>query len=204
LARNTMRIKLAVALTMVAVMAFAGGARADDKADVLAAAKSWGNALLDGDAKTVRGGSIGEEAELARWEGMSKMLASFQKLTDAMKAKFGDKADMTRMFQRPDFATFGDDTSVEVTGGEATLTAGAGKPPMKLRKDGGAWKVVLASMPAGAAKLEPKQMAPMTEAISATADEIKDGKYATYPEAMKALGGKMVKAKMAAAGAPAK
>jgi hypothetical protein len=184
-----------VAAAILILLAVARPAMAEDKEDVLAAAKAWSTALVDGNAKAIRTGSTGTEAELARWEAMSKMFASFQKLTDAVKAKFGDKADMAKMFQRPDFASLGDDPKVAVTGMDATLTTQEGKPPMKLKKEGTAWKVVLSSMPAAAAKLDPKQMTPITDAVTSTAEEIVGGKYPTQEDAMKGLQAKMAKAR---------
>ena len=180
-----------VTAAVLALLALAGPAAADDKDDVMAAAKAWSTALVDGDAKAIRAGSAGSETEIARWEAMSKMFGSFQKLTDAVKAKYGDKANTAKLFQRPDFASLGDDPKVAVTGVDATLTTQEGKPPMKLKKEGAAWKVVLSSMPAAAAKLDPKQMTPLTEAVASTAEEIVAGKYPMQDDAMKALAAKM-------------
>ena len=150
--------------------------------------------MVDGDVKTLRAHSSGPETEVVRWEAMSKMFASFQKLTDAVTARYGAQANLSKMFKRPDFAKIGDDDKIEVTGADATLTSEGAKSPMKLKKDAGQWKVVLASFPE-AAKLEPKQMNPIAEAVSTTADEIKDGQHATFNDAMKALTAKMSKAK---------
>jgi hypothetical protein len=179
------------AVAMLALMAVARPAAADDKDDVMAAAKAWSTALVDGNAKAIHDGSVGTAAEVARWEAMSKMFGSFQKLTDAVKAQYGDKANTAKLFQRPDFASLGDDPKVAVTGADATLTTEEGKPPMKLKKEGAAWKVVLSSMPAAAAKLDPKQMTPLTEAVTSTAEEIVAGKYPTQDDAMKGLAAKM-------------
>jgi hypothetical protein len=178
----------------ILVIGAALGAAADDREDVIKASRAWATALVDGDAKALRATSSGPETELARWEAMGKMFASFQKLTDAVTAKYGEQADLSKMFMRPDFGNVGDAAKVEVAGNDATITNEGGKSPTKLKREGGQWKVVLASFPE-VSKLEPKQMIPMTEAVSSTADEIKAGKHATYPAAMKALGTKMAKLK---------
>jgi hypothetical protein len=187
-------------LVIVAAGLVGSAARADDAADVMAAAKAWSNAVVGGDVKTVRERSAGSEAELARWDAIARLLGSFQKLTDAVKATYKDKADLSRLFQKPDFASLGTDPKVEVAagGGEATLTTAEGKPPLKLKKDGGAWKVVLSSTPPEAAKLDAKQIEPFAEAVSATAAEITAGKYPTQAEAMKAMGQRLLKLKQGA------
>jgi hypothetical protein len=185
------------ALVLSSLIARSQSARADDAADVIAAAKAWSTALVAGDVKTLRGRSIGADAELDRWDAIARMCASFQKLTDAVKATYKDKADLTHLFQRPDFGNLGTDPKVEVAAGgtDATLTTAEGKPPMKLKKEAGAWKVLLSSMPPEASKLDPKQIAPFADAISATADEITAGQYPTQSEAMKALGKRIIKLK---------
>lgn len=188
------RGRCAIVTTLI-LCATAIGASPDDKDDVLAAAKTWSTALVEGDAKALRARSIGTDAELTRWEAISHMLASFQKLTDAVKATYKDKADLTRMFQKPDFGNLGTDPKVEVTGADATLTTAEGKPPMRLKKDAAGWKLLLSSMPPEASKLDPKQIAPFADAVSTTADEITAGKYPTQAEAMKAMGQRLVKLK---------
>jgi hypothetical protein len=167
-------------------------AAADDKTDVGNTAKAWATAVMAGDAAGVKSHSTGTEAQIAHWEAMSKMIGAFQKLGDAAKAKYGEEgAAMSRMMRKPDFSQFEDQANIEVNGNEATITGHAkDQSKMHLKKDGGEWKVDLASMN-DVAKMDDKRLAGMSEAASTTASEITDGKYATYRDAMIAFGRKM-------------
>jgi len=179
-------------VAMVGVALLAGRTRADDKADVGAGAKAWAKALMDGDEKALKSHSIGNDEEQARWEGMSKMIGAFKKLGDAASAKYGEQGAMlSRAFKQPDYEQMQKDSTIAVTGEDATITDKQSKV-MKMKKDGGEWKVVLASLEqSGPNKMDPKQVTAMTSAASSTADEIKDGKYPTYIAAMQALAQKM-------------
>jgi hypothetical protein len=184
------RIFSLAAVAMVALSFCGGRTLADDKEDVGNGAKAWTTAMMAGNAADMKAHSIGTAVEVARWEGMSKMIASFKKLGDAATAKYGEEGAMIgRMFKTPDFSQIQAESKIVVTGDDATIT-GKDSKVMKLKKDGGEWKVVLSSMN-DSGKMDPKQVSAMTEAVSATADEIKDGKYPTYREAMVALGQKM-------------
>lgn len=182
-------------------------AKADDKEDVGKGAKAWATALMEADVAGVKSHSVGTAEEMGRWEGMAKMIGSFKKLGDAASAKYGEEgAQIGRMFRKPDFSQL-ESSKIEVMGDDATLT-GKDSKVMKLKKEAGEWKVVLSSMP-DAAKVNPKQVNAMATAASATADEIKDGKYPTYREAMMGLAKKMAAAGggrpgAAPGGAPAK
>lgn len=184
-------------VAVVGLALVAGRTWADDKEDVGNGAKAWAKALLDGDEKAIKAHSIGDDTEMARWEGMSKMIGAFKKLGDAASAKYGEQGAMlSRVFKQPDYEAMQKDSTIAVSGSDATITDKQNKV-MKLKKDGGEWKVMLASLnESGPNKMDPKQVAAMAAAASSTADEIKDGKYPTYIEAMRAMG-----QKMAAAGA---
>jgi hypothetical protein len=197
-----------MAVTAVVVMSLtAAHAKADEKDDVGKGAKAWATALMEADAAGMKSHSVGTAEEIGRWEGMAKMIGSFKKLGDAASAKYGEEgAQIGRMFRTPDFSQL-ESSKVAVSGDDATLT-GKDSKVMKLKKEAGEWKVVLSSMP-DAAKINPKQVNAMATAASATADEIKDGKYPTYRDAMIALGRKMAAAAGgrpggAPGGAPAK
>jgi hypothetical protein len=180
-------------LAMVAVSLCAGRTLADDKTDVGNGAKAWATAMMEGKSDEMKAHSIGTAEEVARWEGMSKMIAAFKKLGDAAKAKYGEEGAMiSRMFKSPDFSQLQSESKIVTTGDDATITGKDGKV-MKLKKDAGEWKVVLSSLNE-AGKMDAKQVAAMTDAVSTTADEIKDGKYPTNREAMMALGQKMAAA----------
>jgi hypothetical protein len=180
-------------LAIVAVALCAGRTLADDKTDVGNGAKAWAAAMMDGKADEMKAHSIGTAEEVARWEGMSKMIAAFKKLGDAAKAKYGEEGAMiSRMFKSPDFSQLQAESKIVTTGDDATITGKDGKV-MKLKKDGGEWKVVLSSL-SEAGKMDAKQVTAMTDAVSTTADEIKDGKYPTNRDAMMALGQKMAAA----------
>jgi hypothetical protein len=99
---------------------------------------------------------------------------------------------ISRMFKSPDFSQLQAESKIVTTGDDATITGKDGKV-MKLKKDGGEWKVVLSSLNE-AGKMDTKQVAAMTDAVSTTADEIKDGKYPTNRDAMMALAQKMAAA----------
>jgi hypothetical protein len=194
-----------VCLLIAAIAVLARDVRADEKEDVGKAAKAWVTALTQGDADGLKTRSIGEQEDLARWQGMAKMMSAFKKLGEAATAKYGDQAAaLSAMMRQPNWAQIQADTKIEINGDEATLTGKDGKP-MKMKKDGGEWKVVLSSLTAGDnKKLDPKQVAAMTEAASTTADEIKEGKYPTYIEAMQAMARKMMAANGGAKPGPAK
>ncbi|MDB5321686.1 MAG: hypothetical protein JWN40_3317 [Phycisphaerales bacterium] len=180
-------------VVLITVSLCAGRALADDKEAVGKGAKAWAMAMMEGKPDEMKAHSIGSEEELARWEGMSKMMAAFRKLGDAAKAKYGeDGAIIGRMFRTPDFSQLQAESKIVITGDDATIT-GKDSKVMKLKKDGGEWKVVLASLN-DSGKMDPKQVTAMADAASATADEIKDGKYGTNQEAMMALAKKMAAA----------
>jgi len=184
-------------VALVAVLACGGRAWADAKGDVVEGAKAWATALMDGDVKAIKAHSVGDEAEMARWEGMTKLMAGMKKMSDAASAKYGEQgAAMSRMFKKPDFAQLQAESKIEVNGNEASITGKDGKT-MNLKKEGGDWKVVLSSMKDNG-KMDPKQVNAMADAASSTGDEIKEGKHATYLDAMKAFQQKM----MAAMGGP--
>ena len=181
-------------LAMVAVALCAGRTLADDKTDVGNGAKAWATAMMEGKSDEMKSHSIGTAEEVARWEGMSKMIAAFKKLGEAAKAKYGEEGAMlSRMFKSPDFSQLQAESKIVTTGDDATITGKDGKV-MKLKKDGGEWKVVLSSLSEAGGKMDPKQVTAMTDAVSTTADEIKDGKYPTNRDAMIALGQKMAAA----------
>lgn len=174
-------------------------ARADVKEDVGNGAKAWAVAMMAGDVEAVKSHSVGTEEEVARWQGVSKMIGAMKKLDEAARAKFGEEqgAMFGRFNRSPDFAQLSKDAKIEVNGDEATVTGKDGKP-LKMRKDGGEWKVALSSLTDNM-KMDPKQIAAMTAAVSSTADEIKEGKYGTAQEAAIAMGRKM---QAAGAGGP--
>jgi hypothetical protein len=171
----------------------AGRALADDKEAVGNGAKAWATAMMEGKSDEVKAHSVGTPEEVARWEGMSKMIAAFKRLGENAKAKFGeDGAMIGRMFKTPDFSQLQAESKIVTSGDDATITGKDGKV-MKLKKDGGEWKVVLSSL-TDSMKMDPKQVTAMAEAVSTTADEVKDGKYASNQEAMMALGRRMAAA----------
>jgi hypothetical protein len=179
------------ALAVVAVLACGARAWADAREDVIGGAKAWATALMDGDVKALKAHSVGDEAEMSRWEGMGKLIAGFKKMSDAAAVKYGEQgAAMSRMFRKPDFAQLQGDSKIEVNGSDASITGKDGKT-MNLKKDGGDWKVVLSSMK-DSGKMDPKQVTAMADAASSTGDEIKEGKHATYLDAMKAFQQKMM------------
>jgi len=180
---------------MVAVLVSSLGAvraTADDKTDVGNGAKAWATALMAGDAATMKSHSIGTADQVAHWEGMSKMIVSFKKMAAAAEAKYGEQASMmSRMLRAPDFSQFDKESKIDVAGDEATIVSDGKQPTkMKLKKEGGEWKVELATLTEGS-KMDAKHVSGMSEAASTTADEIKDGKYPTFREAMMAFGQKM-------------
>ena len=188
-------------VVMVGLSLSAGRALADDKEAVGNGAKAWVTAMMDGDVKGLKAHSVGDEKEMARWEAMTKMLSGFKKMSEAATAKYGEQADaMSRMFRKPDFTQMQAGAKIDVQGDDATIT-GKDSKVMKLKKDGGEWKVVLSSMQ-DSGKMDPKQAEAMGDAAAATGEEIKDGKYPTYLDAMKAFQLKMVAAMGAQGGRP--
>ena len=92
---------------------------------------------MEGKAAEMKSHSIGTAEEVARWEGMSKMIASFKKLGDAAKDKYGEEGAMIgRMFKSPDFSQLQAESKIVVTGDDATIT-GKDSKVMKLKKDAG-------------------------------------------------------------------
>jgi hypothetical protein len=180
---------------VVAVLVSSVGAMraaADDKTDVGNAAKAWATALMAGDTAAMKAHSIGDKDQVAHWEGMSKMIASFKKMAAAAEAKYGEQASMmSRMLRAPDFSQFDKESKIEVAGDEATIVSDGKQPTkMKLKKEGGEWKVELATLN-DASKMDATRITGMSDAASTTADEIKDGKYPTFRDAMMAFGQKM-------------
>lgn len=192
-----------VAMALVGLMVVAGRVRADDKQDVTRGAQAWVNALLDGDVAAVKAHSIGDEKELTKWEAVTKMLGAMKRLNEAAVAKFGDQGAMLGAgARRPDFAQIQKDSQIQVAGDEATLI-NKDRRPLKLKKDGKEWKVVLGSIQDNS-RADAAQMAAITGALSGVADEIKDGKYPTAREALMALGQKIKAAGTGGGGGPGK
>ena len=156
------------------------------------AAKSFGEALQNGDAAGVRDASLNGKPELV--DGMCNMMKSTKALHDAAVAKFGPDGESLGMGKQADFTKQLENAKVEENGDSATITASDGKP-VTLKKADGDWKVDFASMPAmdAALKMLP-MMAKMATANQDLADEIEAGKYATAAEAKKAYGQKMMSA----------
>ncbi len=179
-----------IMLAATVVGFIAAPARADDKADAAAGVKAWAIAVADGDAAGVKAHSMGSEADMARFQQMAGMVLASKKLSAAARVKYGEEGagPMGRMGQRPDLTKL-DNSKVEVAGDEATVTGQDGKA-LKAKKEGGEWKVVLDSL-GPTSKIDPKQIAAATDAMTTTADEIKDGKYPTIKEAMLAFAAKM-------------
>jgi hypothetical protein len=191
-----------VAVLVASLVASAGRASAaDEKEAVGKAAKAWANAMKEGDAAAIKATSAGTEDEVARFQGNAKLGAAFRALSTAAEAKYGEQAAMLSRFNKQqDFAQLVNESTIEVNGAEATITSKDNKA-LKLKKQANNWKVDLSSLPPESRRMDPKQLAGMTSAVTTTTDEIKANKHATFQDALIALSQRM-KAAGGAGGQP--
>ena len=170
---------------------------AADLSTPMEAAKSFGAAMQNGDAAAVKDASINVKPELV--DGMCDMMKSSKALHDAAVAKFGQDGEGFGSSAKADINAQLKDAKVDENGDTATITPINGKP-VTLQKTGGEWKLDFSKMPGmdAAAAMLP-MIGKMSAANKDVADDITAGKYATAPEAKKALNQRMMALMMPAA-----
>lgn len=187
------RAVLASAATLFLMV---GWARAADLSEPKAAALTFVKALADHDLATVRNASVGNDEDRGRVEAMSDLIAAQKKFSDAVNAKFPDKAPPAQQRRNvaADFEEKLKTAELKIEGDIASLRdpKDPNSPPLQLKKVGGDWKVDLSSMQMRGAAVAPEQMKKLADATTTTADEVTSGKYATPIEAQKALTQRMM------------
>ena len=200
---------VALALALTPIFVAYRPAAAADLSDPKAAARSFAQAMVANDSAALHAAAVGTDEQWSMIKALSDLLAGQKQLSDAATAKFGkDAAMMPQQNPIKDLDEKLKDADVAVNGDEATITfkntnAAAPSRPMKLKKDGGDWKVDLASMNMGRnANMTPDRLEKVAQVMTETADEVVAGKYATMMEAQQAMGKKLT-ALMRPASAPA-
>ncbi len=185
-----------------------------------AALTTLAHAMDQGDKEAAKAAVDGTDKHMKAIEGMVDLMKGMKELQAAAKDKYGqipaefEQAGMDKMVAQVDKATVKEegDTAV-VTMPEEPRPEGAPAPTpeeaaasaksreLKMKKVNGDWKLDAASMMQGQELTDQQlqQFSMMSKVASETAQEIRDGKYPTYQEAMQAMGQKMMAAMMGAA-----
>jgi hypothetical protein len=204
-----------------------GGARPASAAEVKpdpstpkGAAAALFKAMQSGDAAAVRPLVVGTDRQVALFQAMVPLTGAFKALETAAVKKFGPEgkqitgggsattpaADLEDELEAAQEKIDGDTaelTPKATAAADAGKTAAAAKPPMKLKRVDGVWKVDLASMPTE--KLDTPASITLVQKMTGlardTATEIDDGKYKTVDEAKLAFQQKILPAILQAAAA---
>jgi hypothetical protein len=186
---------------LVAITCAATLVRADDKDDIKAAGKAFGDAMHASDIATARKHVVTSEATDKFLDMLADVITAKKKLTDAAVAKFGDDGkSISNQSHSPIGSTATsrdfDDADIEVTGDTALVTPKTGNTrPVSFKKDGGEWKVdftELVNSPKVARALP--LMGKVATAMTETATEIGDGKYENVEAAKVGLNQKIIAA----------
>lgn len=189
--RHALASILAIALVSVAVRP--ATTRAADLSEPKAAAMAFATAMMTNDGPGMHAAGIGNDEQWKVTETLAKLVVSQQKLSEAATAKFGAEAKMPVNNQLKNVEDKLKDADVAINGDEATITAKNPQPgsePVKLKKEGGNWKVVLETMTGklrGAGAGDPERLGKLADAMSELADDISAGKFATVAEMRQAL-----------------
>jgi hypothetical protein len=184
-------------------------AQAVDASSPQAAAKSLTAAVARGDADTVRSLIVVQndpEQQLAN--AYSHLLLAAKRLSEAAKKRYPGGTDpFAAGGITPEEATNIDAAVVHVEQDLATLTIKGRERPMKLRKVGESWKVIISEEPEQSAQQRDRQVAlvqGMADAMNASADDINAGRFRDVEEARNAfrtrLGAVIARAAPAASG----
>lgn len=165
--------------------------------------------MQEGDKEAVRAAVTGDEKQMRAVDMMVDLISATQKMQLAAKEKFGQIPDD----QSEEIAKLPakiEQAEVKIDGDSATVTMpreqeeGVQQAPnnpgeqIRLKKVGNDWKVDVADLSRGQ-ELTDQQLEAgksMVKAAEDIAQEIRDGKHATYQDAMQAYGGKMLAAMM--------
>jgi hypothetical protein len=201
---NSIRGMLAAAIVLGCAASLA---RADDKDDIKDSIKKLATALKEGDSSTAKKYVDDTENSQKMVESLAKLAHAAQGLQDAAVAKFGEDGKTLGAGRMaggaPHFDKDLDDAQISVNGDAATVQPKAGTntapsapgappaPPARptaFKKVNGTWKLDMQAMPNAAQMAQSSPMFDkMSDAMTQTAGEIKDGKYASVQEARQAL-----------------
>jgi len=202
MARGTM---LSVIALVLATALPALSARADDRADVKAAATSFGDAVAARDVAKMKANCTAASARFV--DAFVAMVQSFQKLNDAGMSRF--KHRITENDFAPRSAAEINAADVSVDGDTATLAfkSDANGPrvrPTVLKREGSSWRVdFVAGMRSDPEKLL-MFLDASAKAAGETTDELNAGKYASVDETQGALRRKISETLKRAAASTAK
>ena len=189
--------------TLVIVICAAPFVRADDKDDIKAAGKAFGDAMRSGDVVAAKKHVLTTEKSEKFLDVLADLTKAKNKLTDASVAKFGEdgKGIVNQgpgmMANSPTDHTF-DDADIEVKGDTALVTPKApAAKPVNFKKEGGEWKLDFTAV-ASDTQMERGLpiMQKMATVMNDTAAEIHDGKYESVDAAKLGLRQKMIAALM--------
>lgn len=159
------------------------------------AMKTFMTALMRGDADSAKKAVIAEAAETKFIDEMAAATASFKKLADAAKVKYGDEGKTIAPFASDDARMDMLDSAQEAVTGDTATVSTPNNEKIPLKKVGDDWKIEMSKMPNIA---QMKQALPMFQTMKKMSDEfaaeISGGKYPTVADAKKAMETKMVEA----------
>jgi hypothetical protein len=185
---------------MICLGATAGAATTQPAADYStpkAAARSFVQALADGDTAAAEKAVIASPEQMKNVDLLATMAGSMKKLTDAAVAKFGEAGQSIagQHARLEENLKQIDEAQVQVNDDVATLSSEDQKRPVTLRKQNGQWKVDMGSMP-GTEQLSQAAAAirAMAKAANDTAGEISADQYKSVDEARDAFQKKMMAA----------
>jgi hypothetical protein len=180
-----------LAAAFSALTFFGTTARADDLSDIRASGKAFAQALHDGDVTTAKHYAVTDATTEKALDIMGEITKARKTLIDAAVAKWGDEGKNVAVggpngAQTESVRTNFQDAKIEVKGDTAMVTSKDGQDsrPAYFKKEGGIWKIDLPKLAnfASVTRLAP-QSHMIADAFTATAAEIRDGKYKTVQDA---------------------
>jgi len=183
------RLCLAAALSIVAFCSPV--VWADDVADIRTSGKTFAQALHDGDAVAAKHYALTDPTTEKALDIMAEMTKARKTLIDASVAKFGDEGKNVAVGGANESRTEGvqtdfENAKIDVKGDTATVSSKDGNDsrPVYFKKQNGVWKMDLAKIANFSSVTRSASAVHMiSDAYTATAAEIKDGKYKTVQDA---------------------
>jgi len=188
-------LRILTALLLTSALAYAAAADqppAPDFSTPKLAAKSFFNAVETGDTATIRSAMYADDdAQRKLVDAFTDVIAASGKLASAAREKFGAPGDALGMTAIPkEEAARIDKAEEKIDGDNAALVISDRPVPMKFRKVGGAWRLIVTDF-AGAAPgqidSQINVLTRMAQFLNETAADISSGKHLTADQARSAF-----------------
>ena len=170
----------------------AAPASAPDFSTPRSAAKSFFNAVETGDVATIRATMLAEDdAQRKLVDAFTDVIAASARLASSARDKFGAPGDALGMTAIPkEEAARIDKGEEKIDGESATLTIPDRPVPMKFRKAGEGWKLIVTDFAGATAAnidLQTNLLAQLAQILNETATDISNGKYPSAEQAQGAF-----------------